>query len=711
MAGFSAEEATKALPDTLSLAAAGGMELAQSADLASNVLQQFALEVDETGRVADVLAQAAASSNTSVAQLGEGMKMAGPIANAAGLSIEETAAAMGKMGDAGIQASMAGTSLRGAMTRLLNASGPAEEALDRLGITAENADGTLRPLPDIIDQLADSGATAGDMMEIFGQRAGPAMAALVEQGGDSLRDLTAELENSSGAAEEMAKVRMDNLSGDLQKLKSAAEGAGIALFEAGLGDLLRDAAQGATAAVQGFAELPDPLLKASIAIGGVTAATGPAILGVGMLANAAPAIAANFRAGRTQLRRFATFMAGPWGAAVFAGAALLNTMKNNAVDTSGAIASLEAELGGMKATSDALSDMFLIEGLRDAGVLTTFDELGLSLDDLRTAALGNEDALSRLVGPIDELEFSGEGWSDALHNVTFGLAGARSPAEDLRAELLGLVEGTDEYNAAAEVLAEKGLEKARTATRELGSHMERMPAVFNNGRDAFDGLSEAALKQAEALELAEEASKRALEQLNEYLDAQRAATDPVFALNDALRGVEEAQANFNETSKDSEATQADVERAAFDLTEALVSLEVAALDNELSFEDFERQLERWIEDERIGQEEADALRQRVEELTGASEDYEGEYIATLVADVGEAEGAIDALIDALMEAGFTRGQAAASARWTARANVEITTSGPGSDIHNVVPNLRTEARASGGLMYPGTLYMTGEEGP
>src|SRR5690606_27243350 len=123
-------------------------------------------------------------------QLGEAMKYAGPLAQAAGVQFEEAAAALAMMGNAGIQASMAGTSLRGAITRLLNPTRQINDVLNRLGIQTRDSSGNLLSLADILEQLERRGATAGDMMIIFGQRAGPAMQALVDQGSVALRQFT-----------------------------------------------------------------------------------------------------------------------------------------------------------------------------------------------------------------------------------------------------------------------------------------------------------------------------------------------------------------------------------------------------------------------------------------------------------------------------------------------------------------------------------------
>ena len=231
MAGFDADTAMQALPNTLTLAAAAGMDLAQAADITTNILTGFGMETDQLARANDALVATFTNSNTSMEQLGEAMKYAAPLASAAGIEFEEAAAAIGLMGNAGIQGSMAGTSLRGALTRLLNPTAQVQSALDRLGISVTDTEGGMLPLADIVEQLSTSGADAGDMMQIFGQRAGPALVALVSQGAEELRTFTGDLRESGGAAEDIADRQLEGLHGSLTRFKSAAEGAAIALGE------------------------------------------------------------------------------------------------------------------------------------------------------------------------------------------------------------------------------------------------------------------------------------------------------------------------------------------------------------------------------------------------------------------------------------------------------------------------------------------------
>ena len=217
-AGFDVNEVLSALPGTLNLATAGELSLGRAADIASNVLTGFNLNVSEANRVADVLALTAQSTNTNVQQMGDAMKYAASVAAAADADFEETAAAIGLLANAGFQGSMGGTALRGAMSKLLNPTKAAQKILDKLGISAVTSTGSLKPLHEIVGQFEDAGLTAGDAMKIFGQRAGPGMLALVSQGSGALVELTAELKNAEGTAQKTADHYVRRAVGCAQKV-------------------------------------------------------------------------------------------------------------------------------------------------------------------------------------------------------------------------------------------------------------------------------------------------------------------------------------------------------------------------------------------------------------------------------------------------------------------------------------------------------------
>ncbi|GIN10252.1 phage tail tape measure protein [Shouchella clausii] len=235
MAGYKTNDIIAAMPGLLNTAAAGQLELGETADITSNILQGFGLQAKDTARVADVLTAAFTNSNVDLQMLGETMKYVGPNASAAGYSLEEMAAAAGILGNAGIQASMAGTSLRSMLERFSGPVPKAKKLMKELGIEVVNADGSMKSLADIVDEVSRATEGMGEAQKLaavktlVGSRASASFLALMEAGGDSLRDFTHELENSAGTAEEIAAKQLDNLNGSFVLLQSALEGAAIAL--------------------------------------------------------------------------------------------------------------------------------------------------------------------------------------------------------------------------------------------------------------------------------------------------------------------------------------------------------------------------------------------------------------------------------------------------------------------------------------------------
>lgn len=252
MAGFNPQAIRAAMPGMLALAKAGDSELAETADIASNILTGFNLQADDMGRVGDVLVGAFTRSNTNLQMLGDTMKYVAPVAAGVGQDIETMAAMAGKLGDAGIQGSMGGTALRAIISRLAKPPKMAAKALEELGIQAADADGNLRDMPSILTELYDktkalgSAEQAGYFKSIAGEEAFSALQVLVKQAGSgALQEFIGTLRETKGEAEEVARVMGDNLRGDLKALGSAWEDLGIQISDQQNGPL-RGITQGIT---------------------------------------------------------------------------------------------------------------------------------------------------------------------------------------------------------------------------------------------------------------------------------------------------------------------------------------------------------------------------------------------------------------------------------------------------------------------------------
>ncbi|MCY8738957.1 phage tail tape measure protein [Bacillus haynesii] len=233
MAGFSVKEQVGSLPAVLNLASASNESLGRSADIVSNIMTGFGIKAEESGHAVDVLVKAMTTANTDLGQLGDAMKYVAPVANGLGYSIEDTAAAVAKMSDAGIQGSMAGTALRATLLHLSNPVGQTAKAVKKYNLELEDANGNLKSLPELIgyisknlEGMSDAQKTA-TAAQLVGTEAASGFVTLLGVGEKGLRDYSNALKNAGGTADRVAKTQMDNLKGSFEKFKSALDGLGI----------------------------------------------------------------------------------------------------------------------------------------------------------------------------------------------------------------------------------------------------------------------------------------------------------------------------------------------------------------------------------------------------------------------------------------------------------------------------------------------------
>lgn len=250
MAGWKTQQMTAGLPGIMNLAAASGESLANVSDIVTDALTAFNLKAEDSAHFADVLAKASSNSNTNVGMMGATFKYVAPIAGAMKYSIEDTAVAIGLMANAGIKGEQAGTSLRSMLTRLVKPPADAAAALKKLGVSAQNQDGSMKPLSETLAQLREKFADLDDSQKaeyaasIAGQEAMSGLLAIVNASPEDYAKLTAAINDSEGAAKDMADTMNDNLQGQITILKSSIEGLGIEIYE-NVDNPLTDAAKSA----------------------------------------------------------------------------------------------------------------------------------------------------------------------------------------------------------------------------------------------------------------------------------------------------------------------------------------------------------------------------------------------------------------------------------------------------------------------------------
>ncbi|MCQ2308212.1 MAG: phage tail tape measure protein, partial [Bacteroidales bacterium] len=237
MAGWKTEDMLDGIEGVLNLAAASGTDLATTSDIVTDALTAMGYSAGDAGRLADVMAAASSNANTNVEMMGATFQYAAPIIGAMGYNMEDAAVAIGLMANAGIKGEKSGTALRSIMTRLAAPPKEAATAMEALGISITNADGSMKPLAEVMEILRQKFDGLGEAeqaqyaKQIAGQEAMSGLLAIVNAAPDDYEKLTEAVKNSNGAAEEMAATMQDNLGGDMTQLGSKIEGVQIALYE------------------------------------------------------------------------------------------------------------------------------------------------------------------------------------------------------------------------------------------------------------------------------------------------------------------------------------------------------------------------------------------------------------------------------------------------------------------------------------------------
>lgn len=287
-AGFTTQEIMEAMPGLLDLAASSGADLATSSEIAASAIRGFGLEASSSAHVADIFAEASARTNAQVEDMGYAMKYIAPVANTMGLKIEEVAAAIGVMSDAGIKGEQAGTTLRGALVRLTKPTDKMLGVMEDLGISFYDNEGKMKSLTEMISMLQDATKDLTDEQEqnalttLFGTESLSGMVALINRGSGDLADMTKSFEDCDGAAQDMADTMLDNTKGALESLSGSLESAGIAIQKA-LAPEIKKLAKWIQDLVDDFNDLSDEEKQSIINKALLVAAIGPAVKILGTL--------------------------------------------------------------------------------------------------------------------------------------------------------------------------------------------------------------------------------------------------------------------------------------------------------------------------------------------------------------------------------------------------------------------------------------------
>jgi hypothetical protein len=294
--GFTSEEINKVTGATLNLAKASGSDLARSAEVAGATLRGFGMDASETERVTDVMASSFSSTALDMESFAESMKYVAPVANSAGLSLEDTTAMLGTLANAGVKGSQAGTALR--------------RIISELGATGGDVTGAIK-------KLASEGLNLADAKDEVGRSAQSALL-ILSKGTAQTDELGEAFRGAKGSAADMAEIMDNTASGGLARMRSAIEGAQIKIGKA-LAPTIMKLVGFVERLANKFTSLDSATQSTIITVAAIAAAIGPLLMILPQLAAVAgvvgPALGTAF-----------TAMTGPIGLAIAAVAALVGAI-------------------------------------------------------------------------------------------------------------------------------------------------------------------------------------------------------------------------------------------------------------------------------------------------------------------------------------------------------------------------------------------------
>ena len=409
--GLSSDEIIKATDNTLALAQAFGNELGPTAETVVKTINQFGLEAEDAGHVADVLATSFAKSGLDLEKFSGAMANAAPVAKTFGFSLEETTALLGVLANNGIEGTDAGTKLKMAFSEL------AAQGVDVKDTFTALINGSL-DYKTAVDIL---GKRAAILTPIFGENL------------EALDDLQKELQNTEGRAKAMASEMDDSAKGGIASMKSAIEGAQIELGTALAPTVLAVVDRIKTLA-QGFSDLNPSTQRSIVKFGLFAAALGPVTSAIGGLIR-------GVRDSVKALKKAALFLTtNPYGILITGAALVIGAMMAMKEESFEANKTLLTFNETIEAQNDLLDESVKALAARAALVREAF-----RTDDENETIAGLNKQLSALRGELDRIS------PDSFQKfVDKALELANDPLQSLELGLLPVIDpNTRQFSQAA----------------------------------------------------------------------------------------------------------------------------------------------------------------------------------------------------------------------------------------------------------------------
>ena len=288
-AGWSVSDSTTQVSHVMNLAKVDGLELERATQIVTDGMNAFGLKAKDTERFVDVLNTTAIKSTTDVAELGEALKYVGGVAGNLGFSIEDVSSVMGIMANNGIKASIAGTSLRSGLSRLIDPSKQASKAMQSVGFSAVDSSGKMKPLSQIVSELRDKTRNMTDAQRqqfaatVFGKTAMNGWLSVLKASDQQVKEFTDAVKNSSGATKDMADQMTQGIGGAMDRFNSSIQRASYTLGKS-LEPMLVKTLSGLTSLVDGFEGMPSGIQAVIGSLTGLSIAIPPITWAIGGMA-------------------------------------------------------------------------------------------------------------------------------------------------------------------------------------------------------------------------------------------------------------------------------------------------------------------------------------------------------------------------------------------------------------------------------------------
>lgn len=527
------------LKGALDLAAAGQISVADASEVAATALTQFKLQGKDVPHIADLLAAGAGKAQGEVGDMAMALKQGGLVASQFGLSIEDTTGTLAAFASAGLIGSDAGTSFKTMLLALANPSKQSAKAMAALGINTYDAQGAFIGIAPLAEQLKTqlSGLTEEQrnaaLAQIFGNDAIRAANVLYSQGAQGINDWVTKV-NDAGFASETARTKTDNLAGDIERLGGAFD---TALIQSGTGanSVLRGLAQGADAAVSGFANLPNAVTGVATALAAVAAIGGLGAAGTLKAATAAGQLRAQWqnlgRVGRTL-----TVSMGAVGVALVAAAAIYGVFAKRNAEAKQQVDDLRGTLDAQTGAITGNTRAYVSNQLAQSGLAQKAKDFGLSLSQVTDAALGNQTALDGVVTSLNAVIAAGTTQvSGGRSGTVTSFNDSAQAAKKLKDELLGM------NGSLSDAQKEQAL-SAEGAKASTGATTDQAKAT---------AAAAVALKVKEQADLnAANAAKKHKEEMQAEIAVMLEMPGLVLSLRDAQRNWFQSLDDVNKSLKD-----------------------------------------------------------------------------------------------------------------------------------------------------------------